>query len=115
MSDIFERKIMNTNSRLLTTLLAAAIGLTLTASVMATEVATGADRTSRADYRQAMSSANSDYKTALQACPAGGSERSLCRKEAHTNRNTAIADARARHGMMHTSEDPSGAYHVDGK
>jgi hypothetical protein len=101
---------MNTNIKLATTLLAATIGITLAASVMATEVATGADRTSRADYHQAMNSANSGYKTAMQACPPAGSERKLCRKEARTNRDTAIADARARHGMSPDMADRSGAY-----
>jgi hypothetical protein len=103
--------IMKTSYKPLTILVAAAIGITFAASAMATEVATGSDRTSRADYRQAMKGASTDYASALQACPAAGSERSACRKDARANRDTAVADARAKHGLMaSTHGDRNGAY-----
>ena len=106
---------MRTNIKPLAILTAAAIGIAFAASVMATEVATGSDRTSRADYNQAMKGAKADYKTALQGCKAAGSDQSACRKEARSNRNIAIADARARHGMSADSNDAGGAYITQSK
>ena len=77
-------------------IIVAAVGLAFAASAIAQD--TG--HTSRAEYRQAMTSAKSDYKTALGACPsARGPDRTTCRKQARSARDAAFADARAKRGI----------------
>jgi hypothetical protein len=92
-------------------IMVAAVSLAFAASAIAQD--TGA-RTSRKEYHQAMTSAKSDYKTAVKACPsAKGPDRTTCRKQARDTRDAAYADARAKHGMSGThasSVTPNPAY-----
>jgi hypothetical protein len=82
-------------------LAAAVLGIALATPVMA-EVATGANRTSRADYHAALATASANYKAAKAACTEPG--RSACRKQARADWNKAIGDAREAHGWpAHTS------------
>jgi hypothetical protein len=64
---------------------------------MAADAATGASRTSDAEYRQVLQSARADYDSAYSAC--AGPERLQCRREARNNWDMAQEDARARHGF----------------
>jgi hypothetical protein len=92
-----------TINKLLPALAAAALGLSLSATVMA------ADVTSKADYRQALKTEQSDFKAALMACASGASGRA-CRREARTNRDDAIDQIRVQHGLEPVYIDESGAY-----
>ena len=74
----------------------------VSASAMTPEVplATGADRTSSAQYHQQLASAKAEYDQAFAACDADqGHVRRECRRDAHRNWELANADARARHGL----------------
>jgi hypothetical protein len=94
---------MTIKIKLLPVLVAAALGLSLSATVMAAEL------TSRADYRQAMKTEQVDFKTALMACASGVPGRA-CRKEARINRDDAVDKIRAEHGLEPAYIDESGAY-----
>jgi len=91
------------NYKPLTILIAAALGIAFSASVMA------ADVSSKADYQAALKSAASDYKTALAAC-ASGTAGHACRKDARATRDTAVDQARVKHGLDPVSLDENGAY-----
>jgi hypothetical protein len=89
--------------RTLNILAAAMLGLALTAPAMA-DPATGADRTSRADYHAALATASANYKTAKAACTEPGIHE--CRKQARADWNKAIGDAREAHGWARHTPGP---------
>lgn len=83
------------------TLIAALVGMTLTASVMAADMSKDSDRMSPSQYNETVKSTKAEYKSALKACGTiMGAERTACRKEARANRNSAMSDARAKRGPM---------------
>jgi hypothetical protein len=86
-------------------LIAAAVALAFSAPVFAADAA---GVSSRADYHQALKSANDNYKSALAACPsAHGPDRSSCRKQARDTKNSAVADARSQYGLTTSSSNPT--------
>jgi hypothetical protein len=94
---------MRTNNKLLPVLLAAALGLSFSATVMA------ADVTSSSEYHQALKAENADFKAALMACPSAAPGRA-CRKEARNNRDNAVDQIRAQHGIEPAYIDENGAW-----
>jgi hypothetical protein len=90
-------------NKMLPVVLAAALGLSFSATVMA------ADVTSSSDYHQAMKSENSDFKAALMACPSAAAGRA-CRRQARTNRDDAVDQIRVQHGLDPAYIDESGAW-----
>jgi hypothetical protein len=84
----------------LSILSAAVMGIALASSVMATEIASGASRTSDAEYRQALSTAKTGYDTAYGSCSALlEHDRRECRRQAHQSWENAKETARAEHGV----------------
>ena len=83
--------------------IAAVLGaIAVSASAMTPDIplATGADRTSPAQYHQELASAKADYEQTFAACDVDqGHARRECRREAHRSWELANANARARHGL----------------
>jgi hypothetical protein len=81
----------------------AVLGIAFSTSVIA------ADTTTKAEYKEALSHAQADYKAAYAACPpSAGSERLACRRQAYANLQKAQADAREAHGMLRHAQGPRG-------
>jgi hypothetical protein len=79
----------------------AVLGIAFSASAIA------ADATTKAEYKEALKSAQADYKAAYAACPpAAGPERLACRRLAYANLQKAQADAREAHGMLRHAQGP---------
>jgi hypothetical protein len=89
--------------RTLNILAAALLGFALAAPAMA-DPATGANRTSRADYHAALATASANYKASKAACTEPG--RHECRKQARADWNKAIGDAREAHGYDRHTPGP---------
>ncbi len=87
----------------------AVLGIAFSTSVIAADTTTKAATTTKAEYKEALSQAQADYKAAYAACPpSGGSERLACRRQAYANLQKAQADAREAHGMLRHAQGPRG-------
>lgn len=79
----------------------AVLGMAFSASAIAATV------TTKAEYKDALKHAQSDYKTAYAACPpSAGRERIACRRQAYADLQKAQGDAREAHGMLRQAQGP---------
>jgi hypothetical protein len=85
----------------------AVLGIAFSTSVMAADATTKVPTTTKAEYKEALNSAQADYKAAYAACPpSAGPERVACRRQAYANLQKAQADAREAHGMPRHAQGP---------
>ncbi len=99
---------MNSNFKPVKTVLAALIGMTLTASAIAAtneeiraNMSNDNSRMTSSQYKEMQKNTTMEYNSSLKACGTTmGAERTMCRKDARTARNAAMADARAKRGPM---------------
>src|SRR5688572_26110181 len=102
---------MSTFHKPVRALIAAMAGMTLSASLMASEP----DRLNPSQYNETVKGARSDYDAALKACGTNtGAERTACRREARANRDRALSEAKARRAPMARSSEPKSANETAG-
>jgi hypothetical protein len=86
--------------------ISALVSITMAGSVIAGDMSMDNDRMTRAEYSASVKNTKADYKSAMEACSSSsGDERADCRREARSNRDSAMTNARARMGPM-ASRDP---------